>query len=265
MESNTTAYTKTFSIDIQRANYHRKCRERKIKRLIIVLAIWLVIFVYMITPLSRVNLSIKGNVYYGKEELVDMGYINENRLWWLLDEDKVIKVLESYDYINNVEIKKSLFGTKMVIEEMYPVGVKNGQYVMNDGTLINKENYVHNSKIVNLASFENVGDINLGDVALKYSKVNIDIRDDFYDVELVITSNEYKYVKLYGYKENIGYFVIKTDLVYLDTKFKENKYSKIIEEVEENNVKYSKENPCFVAYHYVDEEEFHIVSDFEEE
>jgi hypothetical protein len=90
MDSNTTTYTKTFSIDLERTNYHRNLKLKRRKRLITVVVIWLVIFIYMITPLSRVNLKIIGNVYYSKDELISMGYINENRLWWLFDENKAI-------------------------------------------------------------------------------------------------------------------------------------------------------------------------------
>ena len=264
MDSNTTTYTKTFSIDLERTNYHRNLKLKRRKRLIVVLIIWLIIFVYMITPLSRVNLKVSGNVYYTKDELVDMGYINENRLWWLFDENKAIKTLESDHYIENVEIHKSLFGTKMNVKEIYPVGLKNNKYVMSNGDLIDREAYSNHSKITNIASFDNIDEVDIDNLVNKYSKIDLEIRNDFYKVEIV-ESNEYKYVKLYGNKDNIGFFVIKADLVYLDIKFKGNKYDKIIEEISKNNVKYSEDNPCFVAYHLEKETDFRLVDGFEEE
>jgi len=265
MDSNTTTYTKTFSIDLERTNYHRKQKLRRRKRLIVVLIIWLIIFIYMITPLSRVNLSITGNVYYSKSELIDMGYINEKRLWWLLDEDKVIKTLESYEYIENVEVTKSLFGTKMTIKEIYPVGVKAGSYVMSNNSLVKKDDYPNNNKIENITSFDSVIEEDMANLIKKYSKISLNVRNDLYDIEVVKGSSDYSYVKLYGYREDVGYFLIKADLVYLDNKFKENKYEKIIGEINKNNVKYSEDSPCLVAYHYMDENEFHLVNDFEEE
>ena len=129
MDNATTTYTKTFSIDLERTNYHLKMKRRKKIRLITVIIVWIVLIIYLLTPLSRVNLKVKGNVYYSKEELVKMGYINENRLWWLYDKKNTIKVLESYEYINNVEIKKSLFGTKMTINEVYPIGEIDNSFV----------------------------------------------------------------------------------------------------------------------------------------
>ena len=265
MDSNTTAYTKTFSIDLERANYHRKYKLKKRKRLLVVLLLWLLIFIYFITPLSKVNLRINGNVYYTKEELVNLGYINENRLWWLLDEKKVIKVLEAHEFINNVEIKKSFFGTKMKIEEIYPIGVYNNKYLLNNETIIEKNDYVFNNKITSITDFSSIDSSDLPSIAVKYSRVDLAIRDDFYKIELISDSYGYKYVKLYGSREDIGYFVIKVDLVYLDNKFKGNKYDKIIEEIRENNVKYSEDKPCLVAYHDMDENKFTLVDEFKEE
>lgn len=265
MDSNTTTYTKTFSIDLERANYHLKMKKRKQKRMMIVLALWALVIIYFVTPLSKVNLKVNGNVYYSKEELVKMGYINENMLWWLFDKDDAIKVLESYEYINKVEIKKSLLGTKMYLTEIYPVGYINDSYVLNNGSIIVKDSYPNNSKIQNITSFNNIDNNDLIYLSSKYSKVNFIVRNRIKDVEIINDSNNYKYIKLIGYDERIGNFIIKVDLVYLDTKFKENKYDKIIEEISKNNVKYNEDKPVLVAYHYLNEEEFHVVENFEEE
>jgi len=265
MDSNTTTYTKTFSIDLERANYHLKCKKRKMKRIIVVIVIWSLLLLYFITPLSKINLSISGNVYYSKNELISMGYINKNNLWWLFDSDDAIKVLESYEYIDNVKIKKSFFGTKMEIEEIYPVANVGEKYILNNGEIINKEVYPNNEKITNITSFDLIEENDLVYLSNKYSRVNLSIREDINKIEIIRDSNNYGYVKLYGYNDKTGYFIIKVDLVYLDTKFKENKYDKIIEEISKNNVKYGKDKPCLVAYHNIDEETFQIVDSFEEE
>ena len=265
MEGTTTTYTKTFSIDLERANYHLKCKKRKMKRILVVAIMWLLILVYFITPLSKVNLKVSGNVYYSKKDLIEMGYINENSLWWLFDSDDSIKVLESYEYINNVEIKKSFFGTKMIIDEIYPVGQIANNYVFNNGEVKPIDEYSNNSKIEIITSFDNIDNVDLNYLSSKYSRVGLDVRNKINKIEVVSDSNDYKFVKLYGFDNEIGYFVIKVDLVFLDTKFKGNKYSKIIEEISENNVKYSEDSPCYVAYHLEDEEIFQIVDGFKEE
>ena len=265
MESTTTAYTKTFSIDLERANYHLKLKKRKRKRILVVLTIWILIFIYFITPLSKVNLKISGNVYYSDYELVKKGYINENNLWWLFNDDNAKKVLESYEYINNVEIKKSFFGTKMIVDEIYPVLKIEDKYVFNNGLVRDIEDYPNNDKISFITSFENVNDEDLNYLSAKYSRVDLKVRNKINRLEIVNDSNNYKFAKLFGYEEKIGFFVIKVDLVYLDAKFKENKYSKIIDEVSKNNVKYSEDIPCFVAYHLENEETFQIVEGFVEE
>lgn len=265
MESTTTAYTKTFSIDLERANYHLKLKKRKRKRILIVLIIWILIFIYFITPLSKVNLKVSGNVYYSKDELVSMGYINENRLWWLLDADNAIRVLESYDYIDNIEIKKSFFGTKMTVSEIYPVGIYDNKYLLNNGDLVIREDYDNHSKIENITSLDLVEESELEYLSNKYSRVYLSVRNKINEIEIVKDSNNYKYVKLHCYDNRIGYFIVKVDLVYLDTKFNQNKYDKIIGEISKNNVEYSREDPCLVAYHYINEEEFRIVENFEEE
>lgn len=265
MDSNTTTYTKTFSIDLERANYHLKCKKRKIKRLIIVLIMWLLIFVYFITPLSKVNLKVVGNVYYSKDDLISLGHINKNNLWWLFDSRNSIKVLESYEYIEDVKIEKSFFGTKMTVKEIFPVGSIDDDYILNNGNVIDKESYPNNHKINKITNLSLINQEDMGYLINKYSKVNVSIRSDIEKLEILRDSNNYGYVKLYGNNDKTGYFVIKVDLVYLDTKFNGNKYNQIIEEISKNNVKYEENEPCFVAYHGVDEETFQIVDSFKEE
>lgn len=265
MESTTTAYTKTFSIDLERANYHLKLKKRKRKRILVVLIMWSLMFVYMITPLSRVNLKVNGNVYYTKEELVDIGYINENSLWWLFNSNNAKKVLESYDYIESVEIKKSFFGTKMKISEIYPLGVYIDKYLLNNGSLVVKEDYDNHSKINKITNLETTSESDLEYLATKYSRVDISIRDKVNKMSVVRNSEGYRYAKLSFYDEMVGHFIVKVDLVYLDTKFNENKYEKILGEISKNNVKYSEDNPCYVAYHLPSEENFQIVDGFEGE
>ena len=80
MDNSTTAYTKTFSIDLERANYHLKMKKRKQKRILIVVIFWMIVIAYFLAPLSKINLKVSGNIFYSKEELINMGYIKENRL-----------------------------------------------------------------------------------------------------------------------------------------------------------------------------------------
>ena len=265
MGSNTETYTKTFSIDIERTNYHLKCKKRRRKRIYIVIVVWAIIFTYMFTPLSKVNLKVSGNVYYTKDELMKMSYISKNEFWWLLDTKKAKKVLDSYEFIDNVKFSKSLLGVKLEINEIYPVGIKNDLYVMNNNELANIEDYDLSEKVTNLATFDNIGDEHLDMFVNKYSDIKLKIRNDFYDIEIVEDSNSYKYVKIYGNNDKIGHFVIKVDLVYLNTKFNGNKYNKIIDNVSKNNVKYEKGKPALIAYHYPSEEQFELVEIFEEE
>ncbi len=265
MDSNTTTYTKTFSIDLERTNYHLKLKKRRIKRIFVIVILWIMIILYFVTPLSKVNLKVTGNVYYSQEELRKMSYINKNDFWWLVDEKKVIKVLESYEYISHVEVKKGITGIKMNITEIYPIGVKNNKYILNNSAVIDKSDYPLNDKITNLTNFDSIDNDDLNQVINKYNEVNLEIREKINKLEIVKDANDYSYIKLYGNDERVGYFVIKCDLVYLNTKFNENKYYKIIEEISKKDVKYSEDKPCLVAYHYLNEEEFHIVDAFEEE
>ena len=265
MGSNTETYTKTFSIDIERTNYHLKCKKRRRKRIYIVIVVWAIIFAYMFTPLSKVNLKVSGNVYYTKNELMKMSYISDSELWWLLDTKKAKKVLDSYEFIENVKFRKSLFGVKLEINEIYPVGIKNDFYVMNNNEMVGLGDYDLNEKVVDLTSFNNIEDGQLDIFVNKYSNIKLDIRNDFYDIEIVEDSNSYKYVKIYGNNDEIGYFIVKVDLVYLNTKFNGNKYNKIIDNASKNNVQYEKESPALIAYHYPSEEQFELVEIFEEE
>lgn len=265
MGSNTETYTKTFSIDIERTNYHLKCKKRRRKRIYIVLVVWAIIFTYMFTPLSKVNLKVSGNVYYTEEELMKLSYISEKQYWWLLDTKSAKKVLDSYEFIDSVKFRKSFFGVKLELNEIYPIGVRNGLYVMNNNEIISKEDYDLNEKINDLTNLDNINDDHLDIFVKKYSDIKLKIRNDFYDIDIVEDSNSYKYVKIYGINDKIGYFVIKVDLVYLNTKFNGNKYNKIIDNISKNNVKYEKGKPALIAYHYPSEEQFELVEIFEEE
>lgn len=265
MDSNTTTYTKTFSIDLERNNYHLKMKKRKLKRILVVAIIWLILIVYLVTPLSKINLKVYGNVYYSKEELMNMAYINSDELWWLFNKEKAIKTLESYEYIENVSISKSPFSTKMTINEIFPIGYIGDNYVFSNGSLKNKNSYPLNSKIVNIADFSLINNDKISALAYKYSNVPFEVRNNFESIKIETikaTSYYYDFILIDGYDEKIGYFTIKTDLVYLDTKFNTNKYAKIIEEISKNKLKYSRENRALIAYLYPDEEEFHLVDSF---
>lgn len=265
MESNTETYTRTFSIDVERANYHLKCKKRKRKRILIVIIVWLIIFAYMFTPVSKINFKVEGNVYYTKDDLMDIAYINKNEYWWLFNSKKAKKVIDSYPFIEKIEFTKSFLGVKAKINEVYPVAIKDNKYVMSNNDIIEKESYDLNYKVNELICFDNVNDEDLQNLVNKYKDISLNIRNNFYNLEIIKDSNEYRYVKLFGNDAQIGYYIIKLDLVYLNTKFNENKYNKIIESISKNNVKYEKEQPAFIAYHYLNEEEFKLVDNFEEE
>lgn len=265
MDSNTETYTKTFSIDLERAKYHLTCKRRRRKRLLIVVGIWLLILLYFLLPISKVNLKVEGNVYYTKEDLMSMTRIEETDYWWLVNTKDAQKVLNSYDYIDGARFKKSFFGVKLKINEVYPIAIKDDKYVMSNKQIVEKTAYDFSDRVGDLLAFDNVDANDLDYLVSKYVHINLNIRKDFKDISIIRDSNSYRYVKLFGYNERIGYFVIKTDLVYLSTKFNGNKYNQIMEEVSKNNVKYEKENPALIAYHYLDEEEFRLVENFEEE
>lgn len=265
MGSNTETYTKTFSIDLERANYHLKCRKRRKKRIIVIVVIWALFFAYLFSPLSKINLRVEGNVYYTKEELMTMANLKKNNHWWLVDAKKADKVLESYAFIDSVSITKSILGVKININEIYPIAIKDDKLVMNNKTYIERSEYELNEKITTLVSFDGVEDSDIDYLINKYRDVRLDVRNHFTKVEVVRYSSDYAYVNLYGYDSNIGYFVIQTDLVFLNTKFNENKYNEIIEEISKNNVKYEEDEPALIAYNYLDEKEFHLVVSFGEE
>ena len=100
---------------------------------------------------------------------------------------------------------------------------------------------------------------------MQVQKRKITLQKKFSTLLITYVDNYIKFAKLSFYDEKVGYFIVKVDLVYLDTKFNENKYDKILGEISKNNVKYSEDNPCYVAYHLPSEESFQIVDGFEGE
>lgn len=264
-EQNNTS-TRTYSIDTERANYHDKLKKRKLKRILTVVLIWLLVFVYIFTPISKVNLKIEGNVYYTKEEIMNITYIDKNDYWWLVDTKKAKKVLETFDNIEYVTFKKSPFGIAVKLHEVYPLAVKDNKYVMNNNSIINIDEYMFNSKVENLISFDNIKDDDLEYLVKKYKNISLNVRNRFNNIEIINNNdNTYKFVKIYGYDEKIGHFIMKLDLVYLNIKLTDNKYDKIIGEISKNNIKYEENKPVLIAYHQLDEEAFEIVDVFKEE
>ena len=130
MEHHTETYTKTFSIDVERANYHHKCKVRRRKRILVVALVWVLVFVYIFSPFSKVNLKVTGNVYYTRKELMEMTYMDKNDYWWLFNIKNARRALESYSYIDRAVFSKSFFGIELKIDEVYPVAIKDNKYII---------------------------------------------------------------------------------------------------------------------------------------
>lgn len=243
MDKNSTM---TFSFDQEREKYHLNKKKKKLTRLLISLIIWCVLIIYLVTPFSSYKMMhIKGNVYLSEEEILDIANI-KRIWWWLVDGDKLINELEKDPRIDNVSVSKGFNGLNISILEKYPIAIKEDKYLMNTTEIIDKENYPYAvEKLIDITSLDNAG-INL--FANQYIHVDLSVRECF-DFATMEDENN---IVLYGKFEENCYFKMIISMQHLSSKLESDKFIKIKNEIlgkmNNDNVQYSKENPCIVKY-----------------
>lgn len=248
--------TMTFSFEKERNDYHSKKRRRKIIRLLIALIIWVILFIYLLTPFSTYKMMhVKGNVYLSEEEVIKMANI-KNTWWWLVDSSELKKALEKDENIDNVSVSRGFNGLNISIFEKYPIATKNNKYVMNTLEIIEKEDYKREiGEVIDVSELDSQ---HLNLFANQYIHVDLSIRDAFYMANM----EDSKTIIIKGKFDESSYFEMKLDMDCLSIKLSSSNFLKIKEEilgkVHDDNVEYSKENPCIVRYNLTNVYEYEI-------
>ena len=149
----------TIAVDKEIEEYHSHKKRRKLVKLLIALFVWLLLIIYLATPLSMyMMMHVKGNVYLKEKEIIEMAGI-EHTWWWAIDSKKVAAKLEEYDNIDNVSMSVDIKGLNISIVEIYPLAVKNDKYVMNIASkLLDKEEYKYRDRVTKIIDISDLDD-----------------------------------------------------------------------------------------------------------
>lgn len=99
------------------------------------------IFVYFITPISRVsNTTINGNVKYTTDQILEIAGLNKKDSLYLISKDEIAENLKNSPLIVNdsVEVKLSPLGLDIQLEEIVPVLKYENDVYMSNGTTLDK-------------------------------------------------------------------------------------------------------------------------------
>ncbi len=264
---NTINYTKTFSIDLKRKKYHDNIKKNRIIRLCLVLIVWALIAVFLLTPLSKVkSINAEGNVYIEDEYILNNVNIDKNIPFFLLDYKKIKTDLEDDEFISKVSISNKFNVLTIKINEIYPVAEIESEYLLSNGSLIKKNDYPYNDLVNHVPSLNSDLSTNLRvELGSKLSMINIEILNKMEDINLFskgIEGKIYYLCDIEFYDEKVGYFILRMDLPYLNNKLEKNNYDFITNEIENQGIISSKENPLKIRYDLISINEFIIVDSF---
>lgn len=181
----------------------KKEKKNFFVRIAIVAFLFLLLIVYLVTPLSQVgNYHLKGNLNLNKSEVLKIAHLNRNTSLFLINEKKCQELLDEHPLIKSSKVKTGLFtGLSVEIEELTPVLKKSNLYYLNDGSVL--DNTLLDSPLVG----KHLNDI--------IKSIPTDASKDYtYSKEqLVNYSNIYFNVEQ-DFRTNINYFKITSDCDY---------------------------------------------------
>ena len=239
--------TMTFSLDDERKQYHERMKKRKITRLIIALILWAIVIFYFLTPFATYKMMhVTGNVYLSENEVIEYANI-KNTLWFLVDNEKLKTKLEEHNKIEDASISFGINGLNIYILEKYPLAKRNDKYIMNTSfePLTIDDESINSYKLIDISDLD---DNQITGFAKNYREVDLDIREVFYEAK----KESDKIIILKGNFDEDSYFEMKLNIDYLNVKLMRENFNnikkEIIDKITNTNVKYDKDNPCFINY-----------------
>ena len=265
MHSNTISITKSFSIDEKRKKYTKKIKKNRFIKFLIVSFLWTVILIFLFSPFSKVKYyNIQGNIYLSEEEIIDIANIDNNILFFLLDENKIENVLQNELYINNSKIILDFQHANIEIKEIYPVATIGENYLLSNGNIIEQSYYMYKERINSRPIIA---------TPIDYDKrVELSSLLSVVDNSLIDKMKEIKIIEKTGYTlcdiqfidPLVGYLNIRLDFSLIDQKLDNQEYNYIVEEIAKEDIIYTEDLQAYVRYDLINIHDFVIVEQFEE-
>ncbi len=115
-------------------------RKNFFLRLLTIVILWSVLIAYFFLPFSKVeNITIKGNVFLTKSQILEMANIKEKQFKIDINNRKVENKLNSYSCIEKTTSKISLFSSTLTIKEIYPIGSNENRILWSNGSFSNEK------------------------------------------------------------------------------------------------------------------------------
>ena len=132
-------------------------------RIIVVILCFLMLALYLLTPISSLSImNLTGGIYLNKEDVLSLIHHEETDSIYSLDEGKSEELLNAHPLIENAEIKLTPFSFEVYFDECAPSATYDGEVYHTLGEKFTKEEY--DNEIINaylnehqlfLAEYEN--------------------------------------------------------------------------------------------------------------
>lgn len=125
-------------------NKSKKDKHVFLFKVLIVFFVYSLIAVYFFTPISKVsihhpeNLSLKGTIYYQKEDILKIANLLEDKSFYDLELNEIKSSLESHPLFEkeSIKIKVNPFKLKIEVKELALIGVYNNDYYFNNNSKV---------------------------------------------------------------------------------------------------------------------------------
>ena len=201
----------------------KKKKNKKILKKIGVILILLLIF-YLIINIKIKNIYVKGNKLLTDQEIIELAGIENYPKLFSISSKKMINKIKLNPIVNDVKIKKNIFGRVDIEIKEYNMILKdevdNGIYLANGKKIITDD------KVIGIPSLVNVVDeAILKDFLKKLDKVDKDILSKI--SEIGYTPNEYETDLFLLYINDGNYVYITTTRV-----LNMNKYNEVLKQLD---------------------------------
>lgn len=210
-----------------------------------VIGIFVLLVVYLVTPLSQVgNYHLSGNLNLSKSDVLKIAHLRSNTSLYSINEKKCEDLLSNHPLIDSCRVKTSVFGgLEIEIEEKTPVLSNNQVYYLNNGELLDNS----------LLSSPSLGEY-LGNIITQIPE----LIDSSNDSELLNETTISKHGKIYfgvskDYRLNIKYLKIyQNNMFGYFVKYQDNYYQIILDFTRDVNnyldVSYALDKKAFDLY-----------------
>ena len=261
MDNKQNSFTKTFSIDLEREKYRKKVNRGRKIRFLIVLFFWLAAVSFSFTPYSRAStFALEGNFVLQDEQIITKTKV-ENRQMFLLDTEIIKNTLIANEAIIDAKVEKRFGSLNIWIKELTPLGIYNDQLLLNDGRVVGFDEYALKDEIdLTQLPILDMDSSYLENFYTNFSNVPFSSIKMMEHIEVTKIGENYIANVLFE-SEEIGFFIIRSDLSYSKFQLSSDKLNRIKRDILEifGEEKHSKTSPVLVEYISIDFRKYTIV------